>query len=119
MSAKSSIVSNGNANTSMPCKLRYPKSGESTRVEPSRFSSAVCSLILLRKAAIYCKLKRHSDEIALIRRFANSHDIHFMAFSKRYRSIRVATYDWATKFSERIDAARLAATHAEEEDKRL
>lgn len=61
-------------------------------------------------AAVYGKLKRHSDEIALIRRFANNHDIDFRAFSKRYRSTWVATYDWATKFLERIDAARLAAT---------
>lgn len=60
-------------------------------------------------AAIYRKLKRHGDEIALIRRFANNHDIHFRAFSKRYRSTRGATFAWATKFLERIDAARAAA----------
>lgn len=60
-------------------------------------------------AAVYRKLKRHGDEIALIRRFASNHGIHFRAFSKRYRSTRGATFAWATKFLERIDAARAAA----------
>jgi hypothetical protein len=67
-------------------------------------------------AEIYRKLKRHGDEIALIRRFANNHNIHFRAFSKRYRSTRATTYDWATTFLERIDVARSAAANAEKED---
>jgi hypothetical protein len=70
-------------------------------------------------AAIYRKLKRHSDEIALIPRFANNHNIHFRAFSKRYRSTRAATYAWATKFLDRIDAARSAAAHAEKEKRTI
>jgi hypothetical protein len=67
-------------------------------------------------AEIYRKLKRHGDEIALIRRFANNHNIHFRAFSKRYRSTRAATYAWAAEFLERIDAARSAAARAEKKD---
>jgi hypothetical protein len=64
-------------------------------------------------ATIYRKLKRYGDEIALIRRFANSRNIHFRAFSKRYRSTRGAAYDWGAKFLERIDAARSAAASDE------
>jgi hypothetical protein len=65
-------------------------------------------------ASIYRQLKRHSDEIALIRRFAKNHDIHFRAFSKRYRSTRGATHAWATKFLERIETARAAAIARED-----
>jgi hypothetical protein len=68
-------------------------------------------------ATIYRRLKRYSDEIALIRRFANNHDIHFRAFSKRYRSSRAATHAWATKFLERIEAARAAAATSEDSGK--
>jgi hypothetical protein len=66
-------------------------------------------------ATLYRGLKRYNDEIALIRRFANNHDIHFRAFSKRYRSSRAATHTWATNFLERIDAARAAAAASEDE----
>jgi hypothetical protein len=43
-------------------------------------------------AAIYRKLNRHDEEIALIRRFADNHNLHFRAFSKHYRSTRAAAY---------------------------
>jgi len=36
-------------------------------------------------AAMYRKLKRYDEEVALVRRFARNYDIHFRAFSKRYR----------------------------------
>jgi hypothetical protein len=66
-------------------------------------------------AEIYRKLNRHNEEIALIRRFANNHNIHFRAFSKRYRSTRAAPYAWAAEFLERIDAARSAAARGEKD----
>jgi hypothetical protein len=53
-------------------------------------------------ATIYRKLKRYDEEAALIRRFARNYDIHFRAFSKRYRSRSGAHQAWAAKFLERI-----------------
>src|SRR5713101_65454 len=46
-------------------------------------------------ATIYWKLKRYDEEAALIRRFARNYDVHFKAFSKRYRSRPGAHEAWA------------------------
>jgi hypothetical protein len=67
-------------------------------------------------AEIYRELKRYNDEIALIKRFAKNHDIHFRVLSERYRSTRGATHSWATNFPERIDAAKAAAAGEEHKD---
>jgi len=49
-------------------------------------------------------------EVALIRRFARNYDIHFRAFSKRYRSRSGGPHEaWAAKFLERLDKAKAAA----------
>ena len=68
-------------------------------------------------AAIYRKLKRYNEEIALVRRFANNYGIHFRAFSKRYRSTRGASHAWATNFLERVDSARAAAAERSQREK--
>jgi hypothetical protein len=62
------------------------------RVEPSRFDRQSIPWYYCEAPAIYRKLKRHSDEIALIRRLANNHNIHFRVVLKRYRSTRAAAY---------------------------
>jgi hypothetical protein len=49
-------------------------------------------------AAIYRNLKRYDEEVALVRRFARNYDIHFRAFSKRYRSTSRANETWAARF---------------------
>lgn len=70
-------------------------------------------------ATIYRKLKRYDDEVALIRRFARNHDIHFRAFSKRYRSTSGSHEAWAARFLERLEKARAAAAaHTEEGNSR-
>jgi len=65
-------------------------------------------------ATIYRKLKRYDEEAALIRRFARNYDIHFRAFSKRYRSRSGAHEAWAAKFLERLDKAKAAAAAGSE-----
>jgi hypothetical protein len=73
-------------------------------------------LILLGGTTIYRKLKRYDEEVALIRRFARNYDIHFRAFSKRYRS-RSGTHEaWAAKFLERFDKAKTAAAARSEDN---
>jgi hypothetical protein len=60
-------------------------------------------------ATIYRKLKRYDEEITLIRRFARNYDIHFRAFSKRYRSASGTREAWAAKFLQRLEKAKAAA----------
>jgi len=60
-------------------------------------------------ATIYRQLKRYDEEVAPIRRFARNYDIHFRAFSKRYRSTSGAHEAWAAKFLERVDQAKAVA----------
>ena len=60
-------------------------------------------------AIILRRLKRFDDEIALIRRFARNHDIHFRSFSRRHRSMRSARDAWAANFLGRLEEARTAA----------
>ena len=60
-------------------------------------------------AAIYRKLKRYDEEVALVRRFARNYDIHFRAFSKRYRSTSGANEVWAARFLERLETAKALA----------
>ena len=67
-------------------------------------------------ATIYRKLKRYDEEAALIRRFARNYDIHFKAFSKRYRSRPGAHEAWAAKFLERLDKAKAAAAARREDN---
>ena len=64
-------------------------------------------------AAIYHSLKRYDDEIALVRRFAKNHNVHFRALSKRYRSKHGATLSWAMNFLNRMDEAKTAAARQE------
>jgi hypothetical protein len=60
-------------------------------------------------AAMYRKLKRYDEEVALVRRFARNYDIHFRAFSKRYRSRSGANETWAARFLERLETAKTLA----------
>jgi ribosomal protein S19E (S16A) len=60
-------------------------------------------------AAIYRQLKRYDEEVALVRRFARNYDIHFRAFSKRYRSTSGANEVWAARFLERLETAKALA----------
>jgi hypothetical protein len=60
-------------------------------------------------AAIYRKLRRYDEEVALVRRFARNYDIHFRAFSKRYRSTSRANEVWAARFLERLETAKTLA----------
>lgn len=67
-------------------------------------------------ATIHRKLERYDEEAALIRRFARNYDVHFRAFSKRYRSRSGAHEAWAAKFLERLDKAKAAAAARREDD---
>jgi hypothetical protein len=60
-------------------------------------------------AAIYRKLKRYDEEVALVRRFARNYDVHFRAFSKQYRSRSGGGEVWAARFLERLETARTLA----------
>jgi len=60
-------------------------------------------------AIILRRLKRFDDEMALIRRFARNHDIHFRSFSRRHRSMPSARDAWAANFLGRLEDARTAA----------
>jgi hypothetical protein len=60
-------------------------------------------------AAIYRKLKRYDEEVALVRRFARNHDIHFRTFSKRNRSTLRGNEAWAARFLERLETAKALA----------
>jgi hypothetical protein len=52
-----------------------------------------------------------ASRVALIRRFARNYDIHFRAFSKRYRSRSGAYEARAAKFPERLDKAKAEDTN--------
>jgi hypothetical protein len=60
-------------------------------------------------AAIYRKLKRYDEEVALVRRFARNYDVHLRAFSKQYRSRSGGGEVWAARFLERLETARTLA----------
>jgi hypothetical protein len=83
---------------------------------PATGSRAMVPWYYWEAATIYRRLKRYDDEIALIRRFARNHGIHFRAFSKRYRSTHVAQDAWAIKFLERLETAKAASTGSRPED---
>jgi hypothetical protein len=57
-------------------------------------------------AIILRRLKRFDDEMALIRRFARNHDIHFRSFSRRHRS---TPRGLGRELSGRLEEARAAA----------
>jgi hypothetical protein len=83
---------------------------------PSTGEHAMVPWYYWEAATIYRKLKRYDEEIALIRRFARNYDIHFRAFSQRYRSTSGAHGAWAAKFLERLDKAKAAAAARREDN---